>query len=295
MHDGQVELTLAQVASALRAQVPELGGLSIRRVKSAGTVVAPFRVGEGFLARIPLVPVADAAARARLQAEAEHALFLADKLPVQVPRPLHLGEPFAGYPGLWSVWTWVEGTSLDQTREVDQECLARELAALLVTFHTLPTGGQGWNGVGRGGRPLADTEWVRTSIQRCAHLLDPSAATAVWERALAAPPHTGPAVYIHGDPVSGNLIIRSGRLSGLVDIAEPSIGDPASDLAPAWTIFEEPARSVFRDAMGLDDATSARGRGWAFEMAIGGLHYYEHTNPVFKHQAAQTLKRLLGE
>jgi aminoglycoside phosphotransferase (APT) family kinase protein len=80
-----------------------------------------------------------------------------------------------------------------------------------------------------------------------------------------------------------------------VDIAEPSIGDPASDLAPAWTIFDEPARRVYRNAMGLGDAAWARGRGWAFEMAIGGLHYYdEQTNPVFRQQAAQTLMRLVS-
>ncbi|MEO7421244.1 MAG: phosphotransferase [Ornithinibacter sp.] len=294
MHGGQVEVTLEQVAFALRAQVPKLSSLPLRRVKSAGTVVAPFQVGDGFLARIPLVPAEDTVARGRLQAEAEHALFLADKLPVQVPRPLHLGEPFAGYPGVWSVWTWVDGTSLDQTRGVDQDRLARDLAALLSVFHELPTAGHGWNGVGRGGRPLADSDWVRTSIQRGAHLVDSSAATAVWQEALAAPPHAGPAIYIHGDPVPGNLIIRRGRLAGLVDIAEPSIGDPASDLAPAWTIFDEPARRAYRDAMGLDDGAWERGRGWAFEMAIGGLHYYEHTNPGFMQQAAQTLKRLLG-
>jgi len=45
----------------------------------------------------------------------------------------------------------------------------------------------------------------------------------------------------------------------------------------------------------LDVAAQERGRGWAFEMAIGGLHYYEHTNPVFFSQALQTLERLLAE
>jgi hypothetical protein len=51
---------------------------------------------------------------------------------------------------------------------------------------------------------------------------------------------------------------------------------------------------VFLSAMGLDDSARERGRGWAFEMAIGGAHYYEHTNPVFFQQAMRTLERLLG-
>ena len=292
MHPGQVEVDSRLLAGAIDEQLPALSGLPVRALASAGTVVAPFRVGEAHLARVPLVPAADAATRARLAGEAAHASFLAGRLPVDVPRPVHLGEPFAGYPGVWSVWTWVAGTSLDRSPQPAGTALAHDLAALLRAFHALPA--RDWNGVGRGGRPLADTGWVRSSIQRSAHLLDADAATAVWERALAAPPHSGPAVYVHGDPVPGNLIVRDGRLAGLIDIAEPTFGDPASDLAPAWTVFDEPARSAFADAMGLDDAAWERGRGWAFEMAIGALHYYEHTNPVFFGQAARTLQRLLA-
>ena len=294
MHPGQVEVDAGQVAAAIASQVPRLAGLPVRPLESAGTVVAPFRVGESYLARVPLVPSAEPDARDRLAREAGNARFLAGRLPVEVPRPVHLGEPFAGYPGWWSVWTWVEGTSLDRADGVDQSVLADDLASLLRAVHALPTEGRDWNGIGRGGRPLADTDWVRSSIARSAHLIDAPAATAVWERALAAPQHRGPAGYIHGDPVPGNLIVRDGRLAGLVDIAEPSFGDPAADLVPAWAVFDADARARFRTAMGIDDAAWERGRGWAFEMAIGALHYYEHTNPVFFAQALRTLHRLLA-
>ena len=89
--------------------------------------------------------------------------------------------------------------------------------------------------------------------------------------------------------------MRDGRLTGMVDVSVPVFGDPAADLQPAWVLFDEPARSVFLEAVGLSDAAHERGRGWALEMAIGGLHYYEHTNPVFFHQAAGTLRRLLEQ
>ena len=274
-------------------QVPALAGLPVRPVDSAGTVVAPFRVGDHHLARVPLVPSAEPSAHERLLREADHARFLGARLPVDVPRPVHLGAPFPGYAGWWAVWTWVDGTSLDRTTGVDQRLLAVDLARLLRRFHELPTGGRSWNNIGRGGRPLADTDWVRTSIARSAHLIDPGAATSVWDRAIAARPHAGPASYVHGDPVPGNLIVRDGRLAGLVDIAEPTFGDPASDLVPAWTVFEADAQDDFRAAMDAEDAVWERGRGWAFEMAIGALHYYEHTNPVFFAQARRTLERLL--
>lgn len=93
----------------------------------------------------------------------------------------------------------------------------------------------------------------------------------------------------------GNFLANNGRLAGMIDIARPAIGDPAADLQPAWVLFEGPARSTFLAEMGPDDAARERGRGWAFEMAIGGAHYYEHTNPVFFRQALLTLERLLAE
>lgn len=153
--------------------------------------------------RLPLVPATDEGTRAGLRSDAAHARFLAGRLPVEVPRAVHLGEPFPGYPGLWSVWTWIEGTSLDREPELDRTRLARDLAA-------------------------------------------------------------------------------------------PCVGDPASDLAPAWTVLDEPERSVFREAMGRDNAAWEWGRGWAFEMAVGALHYDEHTNPVFAAQARGSLERLLA-
>jgi aminoglycoside phosphotransferase (APT) family kinase protein len=116
----------------------------------------------------------------------------------------------------------------------------------------------------------------------------------VWEEALAAPPHLGPPTSINGDALPGNVLVTDGRLSGIVDVGVPVVGDPASDLQPAWVVFDEPERSAFREAMGLDDAAWQRGRGWAFEMAVGGLQYYEHSNPGFSRMARRTLHRLVA-
>ncbi|MCY7289364.1 MAG: acetyltransferase, partial [Cryobacterium sp.] len=80
-----------------------------------------------------------------------------------------------------------------------------------------------------------------------------------------------------------------------VDVALPTFGDPAADLQSAWVLLEGPARSAFLTAMGLDDAARERGRGRAFEMAIGGVHYYERADPIFFRQSMLTLERLLAE
>ena len=295
MHDGEVAVTAAEVAAAVAAQFPPHAGRTVARVESAGTVIAPFRVGDDLVARLPLVPDATDSFVDRLVGEQAHALELARVLPIAVSRPIGIGAPFAGYAGAWSLWTWLHGDSLDRMPGAADARLARDLAGLIRSIHALPTGGASWNGEGRGGRPLADSDWVRESIVRSAHLVDRDRATAVWERALAAPPHEGPVSPIHGDPMPGNFLVTGGRLSGMVDVALPAFGDPAADLQPAWVLFDEPERGAFLDAMGLDTAPRERGRGWAFEMAIGGLHYYEHSNPTFFRQAGRTLDRLFAD
>lgn len=293
MHDGQIDVATSALAQAIREQLPEYADLPLRRVSSAGTVVAPFRLGDRYVVRLPLVPDSDPAARGALTAWGRHAAALDEILPIQVSGLVAVGAPFPGYPGWWSIWTWVDGVSADQLEASEVPGLATDVAEVLRSIHRVPARRREWSGTGRGASPLADSAWVRTSINRSAHLIDPVAATAVWERALAAEPHADAPVSIHGDPMPGNLIVEGGRLVGLIDIAEPAVGDPASDLAPAWTLFDEPERSTFRAEMGLGDAAWERGRGWAFEMAIGGLHYYERSNPVFARQAAQTLHRLI--
>jgi aminoglycoside phosphotransferase (APT) family kinase protein len=299
MHEGQVAVSAKALAAAVAVQFPGQAQVAVRSVRSAGTVIAPFRVGSALLARLPLVPTVDDAAIDGLEAERDHAKILKEYLPVQVPQLVGIGHPFAGYEGVWSLWTWLDGTSLDvllDNRRADHDLdgLPIDLARVLKAHRSIPTKNGAWSGTGRGGRPLADSEWVRTSIERARHLVDPVATTHVWETALSAPAHVGPPVSIFGDPMPGNLLLRSGRLAGVIDTGEPVVGDPASDLQPAWEIFDEPQRGAFREAMALDSAAWERGRGWAFEMAIGGLHYYEHTNPVFFRLARRTLRELIA-
>lgn len=297
MHEGQVEVPVTAVQEAIANQFPELAGQHVRRVPSSGTVVAPYRVGDGLVARLPLVPEEDPATVDRLHREGAHARALAEVVSVSVPELIGVGEPFPGYPGTWAVWSWLRGRSLDHlllgSETLDTDLLATDLAQLLLATRGLPAK-SGWSHNGRGGRPLSDSEWIRSSIERSAHLLDTAAATHVWETALTAPPHQGPPSSIHGDPMPGNFLLRDGRLSGMIDVSGPVVGDPASDLQPAWVVLEEPQRSLFLNAMGADEVTRQRGRGWAFEMAISGMHYYEHSNPMFFRLARRTLDALLA-
>jgi aminoglycoside phosphotransferase (APT) family kinase protein len=95
---------------------------------------------------------------------------------------------------------------------------------------------------------------------------------AAWEEARSAPPWDRPPVWLHGD-LTGNLIVRDGRLVGVIDSGY-AVGDPACDLMPGWTLFRGEDRRRFFAEVGLDDATIARGRGWTIAPAIIGYSYY---------------------
>jgi aminoglycoside phosphotransferase (APT) family kinase protein len=49
------------------------------------------------------------------------------------------------------------------------------------------------------------------------------------------PDLTGLPVWVHGDVAAGNLLVRDGRLSAVIDFGSSGVGDPASDLMIAWT------------------------------------------------------------
>jgi aminoglycoside phosphotransferase (APT) family kinase protein len=73
---------------------------------------------------------------------------------------------------------------------------------------------------------------------------------------------------VHGDITNSNLIVVDGRLSAVLDFGCSAVGDPACDLAIAWTFFVGESREAFRSALTLDEATWARGRGWALWKAL---------------------------
>ncbi len=75
-------------------------------------------------------------------------------------------------------------------------------------------------------------------------------------------------VWVHGDISVGNLLLQKGRLCGVIDFGQLTTGDPACDLAIAWTLFAGESRKIFRSLLPLDSVTWARGRGWTLWKAL---------------------------
>jgi aminoglycoside phosphotransferase (APT) family kinase protein len=62
----------------------------------------------------------------------------------------------------------------------------------------------------------------------------------------------------------------------------------------AWTFLVSEARTVFRSALAVDDATWARGRGWALDRPDRAA-YYMDTNPVMVRGARHTIAEVLAD
>ena len=94
----------------------------------------------------------------------------------------------------------------------------------------------------------------------------------------------GAPVWFHGDVAEGNLLVRDGRLAAVIDFGTSGAGDPACDVVIAWTFLDGAGRTAFRRGLALDDATWARGRGWALWKAAitvaGGGEWAPAARPV---------------
>jgi aminoglycoside phosphotransferase (APT) family kinase protein len=75
-------------------------------------------------------------------------------------------------------------------------------------------------------------------------------------------------VWVHGDVTGSNLLSADGELRAVIDFGSAAIGDPACDLVMEWTFFTGDSAAVFRRGLHLDEATWARGRGWALWEAL---------------------------
>jgi aminoglycoside phosphotransferase (APT) family kinase protein len=92
----------------------------------------------------------------------------------------------------------------------------------------------------------------------------------------------------------GNLLANEGRLSAVIDFGCLGVGDPAADLAIGWLLFSIESRAMFKQALEVDDATWARGRGWALT-GVGALPYYRDTNPPIVARARRLIESVLAE
>lgn len=254
------------VRRLVAAQFPQWKDMLVWPVEPGGWDNRTFHLGEDMLVRMPSTE--DYA----LQVEKEQRWLpkLAPLLPLPIPVPLAIGEPTQEYPWHWSIYRWLPGETAANAPIANLGDFATSLAEFLIALqHIDTTDGPlaGLHSFYRGGNLATyDTE-TRQALSILKGKIDVIAATEVWETALAT--HWDkPPVWVHGDISLGNLLVNNGQLCAVIDFGQLAIGDPACDLAIAWTFFKGESRNIFRTLLALDDNTWARGRAWTLWKAL---------------------------
>lgn len=267
---AEVDIDVALVRALLDEQAPELAGRSIELVTNGWDNVI-FKLGDDLTVRLPRREVA----ATLVVTEQRWLPTLAPNLTLPVPTPLVFGRPGAGYPWHWSVCAWFDGTPASVEAPADRSKAARDLGAFVASMHRPAPDDAPRNpvrGIPLAGRAPAFEESLAMSGADV-----PSGVArrlrGQFDAAVSASPHSGGAVWLHGDLHPANVVVHRGRIRAVIDFGDMTAGDPAGDLLPAWMMFDRDTRREFIETAGYgdDEATVARGRGWALTLAVAIL------------------------
>ncbi len=266
MEKQTIQVDVALARRLVAAQFPQWQHLWIKPVTSSGWDNRSFHLGDHMLIRMP------SAAEYAVQVEKEQQWLprLAPLLPLSMPEPLAMGNPGDSYPWKWSIYRWLEGDSATVGPLEDLNGFANSLAQFLAALQQIdakdgPVAGP--HSFYRGGSLKVYDLQVRKAVSVLKDRIDRNAVLEVWDEAVTTSWCKSP-VWVHGDISSGNLLVRKGILSSVIDFGQLSVGDPACDLAIAWTLLKGESREAFQKTLILDSGTWARGRAWALWKAL---------------------------
>ncbi len=287
----QIDETL--VRGLIADQFPNWADLQVRAVPQPGWDNRTFLLGHDFVARLPSA----AAYEEQVHREQRWLPYLRTHVPFEIPEPVALGQPGRGYPWSWSVYRWIAGDTAASAPPSDMGQFAEDLALMLIALQRVPAEGgpdPGEHNFHRGGPLRAYDEQARQAIAALRGQIDSAEALNVWTAGLASC-WKQPTVWVHGDIALGNLLTRGGRLAAVIDFGQLCVGDPACDLAIAWTYLRAQHRQAFRNRLKVDLATWRRGRAWALWKAAIVAASLVDTNTIEGQASHLTMDEILSD
>lgn len=288
MHKDEVEINDTIVTKLIREQFLQLTDLPIQRLSTIGTVNTIYRLGNEYCIRLPRLDWAEKA----LHNEWMVLPNILEGITLNVPKVIEIGKPAVYYPFSWGIYQWIEGGTYDNTLADERET-AVELAQFITELHNIEPD-TGTPVAGRAPLPELDEITVNT-IAECKNDIDTNKALKIWKDLLYTEPWTGKSVLIHADLLKPNLIVSQGKLSAVIDFGSAGAGDPAFDVIPAWAVFTDRTRAMFKNLLNIDEPVWKRAKAYALHQALLIIPYYRETNPAFVNQAKDTVNNIISD
>jgi aminoglycoside phosphotransferase (APT) family kinase protein len=279
------------VQRLLNDQRYELAALPLQ-VAAEGWDNVTFRLGGDLAVRVPRRRIA-----ADLVVNEQRWLpRLAPALTLRVPAPIHNGVPTDYFPWPWSVVPWIPGTSAMETPLLDSE--AERLGRFLGELHTIRIPGDAphnpYRGVPLRARRAGTLDRLERLRAASGEIHDLGQLIDRLELSTTTPIDTPP-VWLHGDLHAKNVISAQGRIAAIIDWGDICVGDPATDLAAIWNLFEPQTHAGFWEAYG-DPSLSTRLRASAWAITFGLMLWDSHhvADPAFAELGLTTLQRVVA-
>ncbi|MGZ6142255.1 MAG: phosphotransferase [Myxococcales bacterium] len=203
---------------------------------------------------------------------------LSGRLPLPVPAPELIGAAVESFPWPFAGYRMLPGRTADQAglTLAQRERAAAPLGRFLQALHALPIAA-GRDAFDR----LQAAKMRRHTAPRLRELGLPE--PGFFDDPVRAPLS---GVLVHGDLHARQVLVDGeGSVCGVIDWGDVHSGDPACDLAIAWTLLPHPARPSFRQAYGAIDPET-----WALAR-LRGLHLCAALGVYAKHTSDEPLLR----
>ncbi|HZG57312.1 aminoglycoside phosphotransferase family protein [Paenibacillus sp.] len=261
-----IQITIELVRRLIDSQFPKWRNLDIKPVDKSGHDNRTYRLGNEMTVRLP----SHERYASAIEKELTWLPIFRPLLSLPIPIPIAKGEPADDYPLPWSINRWIDGDTVTHDNILDLNEFAEDLARFLKELEAIdasrgiPAGVQNFH---RGGNLSVYDNETRSIIETLSGPYDQKLLTEIWDLSLATRYQAAP-LWLHGDVAVGNLLVKNGRLCGVIDFGTMGVGDPSSDLVMAWNFFDDSSREKFLNSMNFDEDTVHRARGWALWKAL---------------------------
>jgi len=284
----EVDVSVDLVRRLLAEQFPDFADDPLK-VLNRGWDNTILKLGDELLVRVPHREMA----AELIDHEQRWLPDISARTTLQVPVPVHHGEPTVYFPWAWSITPWFEGVEA-ATGAYESTGAARSLGEFFAELHVVVDEHTSAPQNPYRGGPLSDrAESFASNLSLLVEAEGPPARASELQEIFtgaAAVPIDGDTVWLHGDLHLRNMLVCDGRLSAIIDWGDIAIGDPATDFAAAWSLVPDHIELV-RQAAGGTDAAWERSRGWAAHFAVMYL-VHSDDDPVM-HGLGQQLRRAL--